>query len=96
MRWKLIILSSLIISFVSASVWLVLTKFVFHAALFLTGGWLYLQALLLILIVAMLGVYIYRHTSQRRKTQAISVSLLTFVLVFAFLFILSLAADLIT
>ena len=95
MRWKLIILSSLIISFVSASAWLALAKLVIHAAIFPTGIGFYLQAFILVLITTVLGVYIYRHTSQRRKLQAILTSLLTLVLIFAFLFVFSIVIDLI-
>ena len=86
MRWKLIILSSLIISFVSAGAWCALTTLVFHTALFLPGNWIYLQVLGLILIVTVLGIYIYRHTSQRRKTQVFLAITLVIISTSAFLF----------
>ncbi|MEP6923629.1 MAG: hypothetical protein ABI954_04115 [Pyrinomonadaceae bacterium] len=86
MRWKLIILSSLIVSFVSASAWFVLANFIFHAPLFLNSNWLYLQIFVLILVITAVSTYIYRHTATRRKTQAFLTSILTIFFVFALLF----------
>jgi uncharacterized BrkB/YihY/UPF0761 family membrane protein len=95
MRWKLIILSSLIVSFVSASTWFALTRLVFQRELFLPGNWLYLQAFVLVLIISAISIYIYRHTSQRRKTQALLSSVFTFFLILAFLSAFSYCLDLI-
>jgi uncharacterized BrkB/YihY/UPF0761 family membrane protein len=86
MRWKLVILASLITALAASGAWFLLARLVFNLPLFLTGNWFYFEAAVLILIINTVSISIYRRTSRRRKTQAFIASMLTLALIFAFLF----------
>lgn len=88
MRWKLIILASLVVSTVTAGAWFALANFVFRTPLFLRDNWFYLQAFALVVVINAVSIFVYRRTARNRKTQAFLASILTLVLLIAFLFVL--------
>ena len=84
MRWKLLIIASLIAAFIGCGLWCALAIGVFGSARALArNDWLLLSSLILPLGVAVYsGVFVYRHTARRRKTQS------TLTMIFALLFTL--------
>ena len=82
MRWKLLLLASLVAAILGFGLWCALTVAFFGTASELTRhDWIFLASLLLPLGLAVFsGVFVYRHTARRRKTQAILSALLTLVL----------------
>ena len=82
MRWKLLLLASLVAAILGFGLWCALTVALFGTATELARhDWIFLASFLLPLGLAIFsGVFVYRHTSRRRKTQAILSALLTLVL----------------
>jgi len=73
MRWKLLVMTSVVASIVAGALWSALVAVLFGpAALVARHDWLLPASLALPLgISAGAGYFVYRHTSRRRKTQAI-------------------------
>jgi cytochrome bd-type quinol oxidase subunit 2 len=82
MRWKLLLLASLVAAILGFGLWCALTVALFGTATQLARhDWIFLASSLLPLVVAVFsGVFVYRHTARRRKTQAILSALLTLAL----------------
>ena len=72
MRWKLLILTSVAAALVAFGLWCALTIAIFGSAAALARhDWLLLASLVIQLVVtAIAGFFVYRHTARRRKTQA--------------------------
>jgi hypothetical protein len=92
MRFKLVLLTSLIASMFGVGFSIVLILATFGASELLTnaplgpasGRWLYLALLLPPLLVAVLGgIFAYRHTANRRKLQAFLTGILVLLFCFA-------------
>jgi hypothetical protein len=83
MRWKLLLLASLVAAVLGFGLWCVLTIAIFGTATELARrDWIFLLSLLFPLGLAIYaGIFLYRHTARRRKTQAILAALLTLILV---------------
>ncbi len=79
MRWKLLVITSLVLAFVGFGLWCTLTILLFGSARNLARhDWLLLASVLVPLGFAVFaGVFVYRHTARRRKTQAAITVLLT-------------------
>jgi hypothetical protein len=79
MRWKLLVLVSLVAALVAIGLWSAVTIAVFGSARALArSDWLLLFSLLIPLgVTAYAGVFAYRHTAKRRKLQAVITALLT-------------------
>ena len=73
MRWKLLVIVSLIAALVACGLWSALAIGAFgNAGELASHGWLLLASAILPLVIAVYaGVFVYRHTSRRRKTQAV-------------------------
>ncbi|MGI9107059.1 MAG: hypothetical protein ACR2G4_12520 [Pyrinomonadaceae bacterium] len=89
MRWKLLILTSLVAALISAGgsfalgYWMHgLTKSLSAPATFLAGGFI-----IPLIAITLAGIFIYRHTSRRRKLQAAATVLLSLTLTVAALLI---------
>src|SRR6266571_7693241 len=82
MRWKLIILTSLISALVAFGAWSATAIGFFGSAVaFARHDWLLLSSVLIPLVFSLLaGVFVYRHTARRRKTQATFTGLLSLIL----------------
>jgi len=82
MRWKLVIISSLIAALVALGLWCAVAIGLFGSASALARhDWLLLGSAALPLLVAAFGaVFVYRHTAKRRKLQATITSLLVLFL----------------
>ena len=82
MRWKLLVLVSLVAALLSLGLWSAVTIAVFGSARALARrDWLLLCSLLIPLgVTAYAGVFVYRHTARRRRTQAVFSILLTLLL----------------
>lgn len=82
MRWKLLLLASLVAALLGFGLWCVITIAFFGTATELARrDWAFLASLLLpFASVICAGVFVYRHTSRRRKTQAMASALLTALL----------------
>lgn len=83
MRWKLLLLVSLIAALVACGAWSLLIMIIFgHSARPMQPhDWLLLASAAVPLAMAgVAGFFIYRHTSRRRKTQAMLTILLTLLL----------------
>jgi uncharacterized membrane protein len=82
MRWKLLLLASLVAAILGFGLWCALTVALFGTATDLARhDWILLASFLLPLGLAVFsGVFVYRHTSRRRKTQATLSALLTLVI----------------
>src|SRR5215471_21585562 len=83
MRWRLLIVTSVVAAIVGFGLWCALAIVVFGSAgalarhdLMLLGSFL-----LPLIIAAMAGFFAYRHTARRRKLQSFLTTLLTIVLV---------------
>ena len=73
MRWKLLVLVSIIAALVASASWFLLISLLFNgsAAIVPLYGRLWPLTLVLPLFLAILAsFFVYRHTSRRRKTQA--------------------------
>jgi hypothetical protein len=79
MRWKLLILVSLVAALLALGLWSAVTIAVFGSARVLAqNDWLLLCSLVIPLgVTAYAGVFVYRHTSKRRKLQAVITALLS-------------------
>ena len=82
MRWKLLLLASLVAAILGFGLWCALTVLLFGTAAELARhGWIFLASSLLPLALAVFSsVFVYRHTARRRKTHAILSALLTLAL----------------
>jgi hypothetical protein len=82
MRWKLLVLVSLIAALLALGLWSALAIVVFGSARDLAhSDWLLLSSLVVPLgLAAYAGVFVYRHTARRRKTQLAFTVLLTLLL----------------
>lgn len=79
MRWKLLVLVSLVAALLGLGLWSAITIAVFGSARVMAqNDWLLLCSLVIPLgVTAYAGVFVYRHTARRRKTQALVTALLT-------------------
>ena len=79
MRWKLLVLVSVVAALLGLGLWSAVTIAVFGSARALArSDWLLLCSLAIPLAVATYaGLFVYRHTAKRRKLQAIITALLT-------------------
>lgn len=91
MRWKLLVLVSLVAALIALALWSAVTVAVFGSARVLAqSDWLLLCSLLIPLgVTAYGGVFVYRHTSRRRKLQALIATILVLLLTGAFYLIAS-------
>jgi hypothetical protein len=82
MRWKLLVLVSLVAALLALGLWSAVTIAVFGSARALArSDWLLLCSLLIPLgVTAYAGVFVYRHTARRRKLQALIVTVLVLLL----------------
>jgi len=74
MRWKLLVLVSLIAALIASASWFLLIILFFNgsAAILPLAGELWPLSLALPFLLAIFGgFFVYRHTSRRRKTQAL-------------------------
>jgi len=82
MRWKLVIIVSLIVAIVAYCLWELTIAFIFggtrpaqsHDRVLLAS------ALIPLVLICFAGVFVYRHTARKRKTQALISSALTLLL----------------
>ena len=79
MRWKLLVLLSLVAALLGIGLWSAVTIAVFGSARALArSDWLLLCSLLIPLgVTTYAGVFAYRHTAKRRKLQAVITAMLT-------------------
>jgi cytochrome bd-type quinol oxidase subunit 2 len=84
MRWKLLILVSLVAAFIACGLWSGLVIGIFGNARSLARNqWLLFSSTIVPLAMAVYsGVFVYRHTSRRRKTQAALTAILALLLTF--------------
>ena len=82
MRWKLLIIGSLVAAIIGCALWSALVIAVFGDARTLArNDWLLLSSGVIPLAIAVYsGVFVYRHTARRRKTQAMFTVILALVL----------------
>ena len=82
MRWKLLVLVSLVAALLALGVWSAVIITVFGSARVLAQNhWLLLCSLVIPLgVTAYAGMFVYRHTARRRRTQAVFSILLTLFL----------------
>jgi hypothetical protein len=82
MRWKLLVLVSLVAALLAIGLWSAVTIAVFGSARALArSDWLLLCSLLIPLgVTAYAGVFVYRHTAKRRKLHALIVTVLVLLL----------------
>jgi len=85
MRWKLLVLVSVIAALFGIALWSVVAIAVFGSARAMArNDWVLLGSFLLPLGVTVLAaLFVYRHTAHRRKSQAVLTTVLTLVLVAA-------------
>ena len=95
MRWKLVVLVSIVAALVASLCWFLLIILFFDGsrAILPLGGELWPLSLVLPLLLAVFGgFFVYRHTSRRRKTQAtmtvLAVLTLTALVCFAVILLL--------
>ncbi|MEK6335148.1 MAG: hypothetical protein AABM67_09375 [Acidobacteriota bacterium] len=81
MRWKLLVLVSLVAALAALTLWSAITIAIFDSARVMArNGWILLSSLLIPFGVAAYScVFVYRHTSRRRKTQAALTAILALV-----------------
>ena len=91
MRWKLVLLASLIAALLSVAVWGTLAIGAFGSARELARhDWIFLgSGLIPVIFFVFAGVFTYRHTARRRKTQAILSAILTAILTVATYFFIA-------
>ena len=72
MRWKLLIIASLVAALVGCGLWSTLVIGAFgNARTLARNDWLLFSTMVLPLAVSVYaGIFVYRHTARRRKTQA--------------------------
>jgi len=73
MRWKLIVLVSLVVAIIASASWFLVIILFFNgseAIVPLEGGLWPLSLVLPFLLAVFGGFFVYRHTSRKRKTQA--------------------------
>ncbi len=82
MRWKLLVLVSLVAALLALGLWTAVTVAFFGSARVLAqNDWRLLGSLVIPLgMAAYASVFVYRHTAKRRKTQAVIATLLTLML----------------
>ena len=82
MRWKFLVLASLVAAILGFGLWCALTVALFGTATELARhDWIFLASFVLPLGLAVYsGIFVYRHTARRRKTQAILSAILTLAL----------------
>ena len=82
MRWKLLVLVSVVAALLALGLWSALAIAGFGSARVLAqNGWLLLCSLFIPLgVTAYAGVFVYRHTARSRKTQLVFTVLLTLCL----------------
>lgn len=82
MRWKLLVLVSLVAALLALGLWSAFTIAVFGSARVLAqNNWLLLCSLAIPLAVAAYtGLFVYRHTAKRRKLQALIAIVLVLIL----------------
>ena len=82
MRWKLLVLVSIVAALVACGVWSLLIMIIFGSVRPIQPhDWLLLASEAVPLALAgFAGFFIYRHTARRRRTQALLTVLLTLVL----------------
>lgn len=73
MRWKLLVMTSIVAALLGSGLWCALTIAFFGSAMVLARhDWLLLGSALVPFAVALFaGVFVYRHTARKRKTQAV-------------------------
>jgi hypothetical protein len=78
MRWKLLIIASLLAAIVGCALWCVLAIGLFGSAAALArNDWTFLCSFVIPLSVSVVaGFFVYRHTARRRKTQVVVTVLL--------------------
>src|SRR5437762_2222446 len=80
MRWKLLVLVSLVAALIASGVWCLFIMVVFgHSArpIQTHDSMLLVSTVVPVGMSAITGIFIYRHTSRRRKTQASLAVLIT-------------------
>lgn len=72
MRWKLLILTSVAAALVACGLWCALTIAIFDSAAALArhDGLLLASLMIPLVVTAIAGFFVYRHTARRRRTQA--------------------------
>jgi len=73
MRWKLVVLVSMVAALLASLCWFLLMELFFngsHSVLDLNSNFWPLSMVVPVLLAMFGGFFIYRHTSRRRKTQA--------------------------
>jgi|SRR5262249_50549843 len=85
MRWKLLVLISVIAALFGIALWSAVAIAGFGSARAMArNDWALLGSLLLPLAVTVFGaLFVYRHTAHRRKSQAVLTTILTLLLVAA-------------
>jgi predicted branched-subunit amino acid permease len=79
MRWKLLIIVSLIAAILAYGLWEVAIGLIFGQRPIQPHNWPLLASFVIPLVLAVLtGLFVYRHTARKRKTQAL-ISILLFV-----------------
>jgi len=91
MRWKLLVLVSLVAALLALGLWSALAIALFGSARVLAqSDWLLLCSLVIPLgVTAYAAVFVYRHTSKRRKLQALIATVLVLLLTAALYLIAS-------
>ena len=82
MRWKLLVITSVLAALVGAGLWSALIAALFGpAALVARRDWLLPLSLIIPVGIAILaGYFVYRHTARRRKTQALIATVVSLLL----------------
>jgi branched-subunit amino acid ABC-type transport system permease component len=82
MRWKLLVMTSVVASLVGGALWSAMVAALFGpAALVARHDWLLPLSFVIPLGIAVLaGYFVYRHTARRRKTQAVITVIVTLFL----------------
>lgn len=85
MRWKLLVLVSVVAAILAVGLWSAITIVVFGSARVMAqNDWLLLCGLVIPLGVALFsGFFVYRHTAKRRKLQAVLAAIFVAVLTLA-------------
>ena len=82
MRWKLLVLVSVVAALVAFGVWSVLIALIYGSVgpVQRHDGLLIVSTLVPVALAALAGMFVYRHTARSRKTQAVFAVLLTLML----------------
>jgi len=85
MRWKLVVLSSVIAAVAGVGIWSVLIKLLFGSERKFVNAYndaaLFASMLIPLAMALFAGVFVYRHTARRRRLQAILTVLFSIVLI---------------